>query len=497
LCVRADIYQRAGLWGGDTVWAAFAATAARGPERTAIVEGDTRLAFREVAARAETVAGGLAALGISPGDVVAVQLPNWWETIVVLLATARLGAVAVPILPIHRAREAGFILRQAAARTVFIPGRFRDCDHRELITALRPELPALTDVIVVRDTPGADLRAFESLAASAPPPAGAPGDVALVMYTSGTTADPKGVLHSHQTLLAEARSLAPVHGLSSGDTVLMPSPLTHVSGLVHALLVPAALHAQAKNPFAGDARMAQLGEYEFRSNCAFCHGLGAQGGGRGPDLTRTPKKHGDSDGELFTTINNGVAGTAMPPNGATQQGVGMTEEEIWQVVTYIRSVEKKPAVLGGDPKRGRELYFGSAACSTCHMFEGKGGRLGPDLSAAGTARSAGYLVESIRDPSRRLAQGLIEAMKEFSEEYETVNVVAADGTKYQGTLLNEDSFTIQFLDTGQQVHSFDKASLRFLEKSRVSLMPAYDEKQLPEKDLEDLLAFFARPGGVK
>ena len=100
------------------------------------------------------------------------------------------------------------------------------------------------------------------------------------------------------------------------------------------------LRAQAKNPYTGDAKMAKLGEFEFRANCGFCHGLGARGGGRGPDLTRTPKKHGDSDAELFTTINNGVPGTAMPPNGATQQGVGMTEEEVWQVVTYIRSVEK-------------------------------------------------------------------------------------------------------------------------------------------------------------
>src|SRR5262249_16855457 len=148
-------------------------------------------------------------------------------------------------------------------------------------------------------------------------------------------------------------------------------------------------------------------------------------------------------------------------------------------------------------KRGRDLYFGRAACSTCHMFEGRGGRLGPDLSGAGTARSTEYLVESIRNPSRRLAQGLIEAMKEFSEEYETVNVVAADGAKYEGTLLNEDSFTIQFLDTSQRVHSFDKASLKSLEKSRVSLMPAYDEKQLPEKELQDLLAFLAGQGGAK
>ena len=90
-------------------------------------------------------------------------------------------------------------------------------------------------------------------------------------------------------------------------------------------------------------------------------------------------------------------------------------------------------------------------------------------------------------------------MKEFTEEYETVNVVTNDGTKYQGTLLNEDSFTIQFMDMREKVHSFDKASLKSLQKSRESLMPAYDEKVLPEKDLQDVLAFLIGgvQGGVK
>jgi putative heme-binding domain-containing protein len=247
--------------------------------------------------------------------------------------------------------------------------------------------------------------------------------------------------------------------------------------------------AQGKNPYAGQARVAKLGEFEFRANCAFCHGLGAHGGGRGPDLTRTPKKHGDADAEIFNTINNGVPGTAMPPNGATQQGVGMTEEEIWQVVTYIRSVEKRPRTIIGDAKHGRELFYGNSGCATCHMFDGKGGRLGPDLTAAGTSRSTEYLAESMRNPSRRLAQGISEAMKEFSVEYETVDAVTKDGTNLRGTLLNEDSFTIQFMDTRERVHSLDKASLKSLRKSRESLMPAYDEKGLPEKDLQDLLAF--------
>ena len=263
-----------------------------------------------------------------------------------------------------------------------------------------------------------------------------------------------------------------------------------------AALIPA--RAQDKNPLAKDPNAAKLGEFEFRANCAFCHGLGARGGGRGPDLTRVQKKHGNSDADIFRTISEGVPGTAMPPNGATQQGVGMTEEEIWQVVSYIRSVQVKSSPQAtGNAVRGKDLFSGSAACITCHMMEGKGGRLGPDLTATSSARSVDYIIDSVRNPSHRLAQGLTEAMKEFSQEYETVNVVDERGQKFQGVVLNEDNFTLQMIDTREQIHLFEKEKLRSLDKSRESLMPKYDEKMLPEKDLQDIVAYLLSQGSSK
>jgi len=255
------------------------------------------------------------------------------------------------------------------------------------------------------------------------------------------------------------------------------------------------LSAQDTNPLANDPKASKLGEFQFRSNCAFCHGLGARGGGRGPDLTRAQKRHGNSDADLFRTINEGDPGTAMPPNGATQQGVGMTETEIWQVIAYIRSVQvKAPAQPLGDAAHGKQLFFGRAACSTCHMVEGKGGRLGPDLTTAGSARAMEYLIDSVRNPSRRLAQGISEAMKEFSQEYETVKVETADGQKFTGVVLNEDHFTVQMMDQREQLHLLEKDNLRSYEKSRESLMPAYDQKMLSDKDLQDILAFLLGVG---
>src|SRR5207247_4353994 len=132
------------------------------------------------------------------------------------------------------------LLCRAAPRVVCDPGRSRDCDHLALVRELRPALPALEHVVVVRDEPADGALAYAEVAATTPaPPAADAGAIALLIYTSGSTADAKGVLHSHDTLLAEARSLGPVHGISAADTVLMPSPLTHISGIVHALLVPA------------------------------------------------------------------------------------------------------------------------------------------------------------------------------------------------------------------------------------------------------------------
>src|SRR5215471_19774531 len=255
------------------------------------------------------------------------------------------------------------------------------------------------------------------------------------------------------------------------------------------------LFAQEKNPYAGDAKIGKVGEYQFRLNCAFCHGLGARGGGRGPDLTRA-KRHGSSDAEIFHNIHDGIAGTAMPAATNGGIGVGMSDEEIWQVVTYIRSVEvKAPAQPGGNAEHGKELFNGASGCSTCHMIQGKGGRLGPDLSTVGASRSSEYLVESLRNPNKRLAQGIFEAMKEFPQEYESVSVITADGTKYAGVVLNEDQFTLQMLDTREQLHLFEKDKLRSFEKRRESAMPAYDQKILSDKDLQDLVAYLQSAGG--
>lgn len=185
----------------------------------------------------------------------------------------------------------------------------------------------------------------------------------------------------------------------------------------------------------------------------------------------------------------------MPANGTNGQGVGMTDEEIWQIITYLRSVQvKAPAKPIGNASHGRQLFYADANCSLCHMVEGKGGRLGPDLSGAGTARTTAALIESVRNPSQKLAWGLTEPTKEFAQEYETVTVVLPDGTEIKGVTLNEDNFSLQMMDTSEQIHLLEKDKLRSIKKSRESLMPAYDKSTLSDQDLNDIIAFLLAVG---
>ena len=256
------------------------------------------------------------------------------------------------------------------------------------------------------------------------------------------------------------------------------------------LLASSVWAEEVRNPFSGDAKAAKAGEFEFRINCAFCHGLGAHGGGRGPDLTRAHKRHGDSDGDMFQNISQGIPGTVMPANGTNGQGVGMTDDEIWQIIAYLRSVQvRSPAKPVGSAAHGKELFYGDANCSSCHMVAGKGGRVGPDLTAVGSARTVESLVESVRSPSQRLAWGLTESTKEFAQEYETVTVVTPEGQEVKGVTLNEDQFSLQMMDTAERIHLFEKDKLRSIQKSRKSIMPSYDPTILSDHDLDDIVAY--------
>jgi cyclohexanecarboxylate-CoA ligase len=261
---HADRFRTAGYWPRQSLAPLFARTVESHAARTVLIDQTRRLTFQELDRLVQQATSAFEMLGLAAGDVIAYQLPNWWEAAVVFLAALRVGATINPLLPIFRESELRFTLQQSHARALVIPGVFRGCDHRQLVAAVCGDLPALTNVLVTRAEPLARMHSFTTLLdaptePAAPPPPADPDSVALLMYTSGTTAEPKGVLHTHNSLAAEVLSLQRVHQLTPADRTLMPSPLTHISGVIHGILTPALLGTSAVLMERWDpARAAQL-----------------------------------------------------------------------------------------------------------------------------------------------------------------------------------------------------------------------------------------------
>src|SRR5881394_1792052 len=254
-----------------------------------------------------------------------------------------------------------------------------------------------------------------------------------------------------------------------------------VGSTIHLAAQAAAPAAEQRNPLAGDASAIRSGAVLFRQECVFCHGVGARGGMRGPDLTTGSWNHGGADPDLARTIVDGVPGTAMPPHK-------LNTDEIWELVSYLRTLQQAPAAAAGDAQRGEALFFGAAGCASCHMVRGRGGRLGPELSTVGSARSRAYLVESIRQPAKRLTENRVFG-DGVTLRYDTVTALTADGRTIVGVPMNEDTFTVQIMDTTERIHSLDKKSLKSIRHEDRSLMPTYDTSRLPDADLDHVVAY--------
>ncbi|MBS0420060.1 MAG: c-type cytochrome [Proteobacteria bacterium] len=288
------------------------------------------------------------------------------------------------------------------------------------------------------------------------------------------------------------------HGLHSRDRLAPPIPIGRKAVIRALVCVFATLgcvvfsceRAYAHEGAAADqvtsqSATIQQGGLLFRSNCSICHGANARGGGKGPDLTTGRWVHGGSDADIFHTIAQGVPGTAMPAND-------LEEAEIRAIVSYLRSLAPdRHAVGSGDPVKGARIFFGSGGCNACHMVTGKGGVLGPDLSDVGASRAASYLVESIREPDKELTEGMADPNDLYNVplRYDTVTVILADGRSLVGVAKNEDTFSIQLMDTGGTVHLLLKRDLESVRHEPRSLMPPYPPSRLGARDLADLVSY--------
>jgi len=241
---RAREFCRDGLWTDETLGSILAAGFAAAPGEAVAFRSDVRPwrgTYADAADQARRVAAGLAAMGVRAGDPIAFQMPNWPEAAATFWALAFLGAVPVPIVHFYGAKEVEFILRQSRARVLITADRFGHLDYLANLAGLRPGLSELEHVIVVGDDVPGDTVAFSSLLDAGSidgPVVTDPSAPALIAYTSGTTADPKGVVHSHRTIGFEIKQLSALSANSGGRPNLVGAPVGHGIGMLAALLLP-------------------------------------------------------------------------------------------------------------------------------------------------------------------------------------------------------------------------------------------------------------------
>jgi cyclohexanecarboxylate-CoA ligase len=249
-----------GLWHDRTINDDLDACVATCPDKLALtaVQAESgsvqRFTYRELATMADRVAVGLTKLGVGKNDVVACQLPNWWQFTVTYLACSRIGAVMNPLMHIFRERELSFMLKHGEAKVLIIPQTFRGFDFEHMVNALKPSLTDLKHVVVVN---GAGANSFEALLSG---PAWekeshakdtltqhrpGPDDVTQLIYTSGTTGEPKGVMHTANTVMANIIPYAARLHLDAKDVVLMASPMAHQTGFMYGLMMPIMLKSSA------------------------------------------------------------------------------------------------------------------------------------------------------------------------------------------------------------------------------------------------------------
>lgn len=242
---RAEHAYAHALWRRETLADALRVAARDTPGRVALIDGDQRLTCAELYRRAAALGQALHAR-TTPGSVVSFMLPNWHEAAVIYLGITLAGMVANPVLPSLRERELRFILEDADSRMVFIPSTLGDHDYTAMLQRVTAQLESPPDVVVLRGDCEAGQIPFGALVAPvAPLPGLEPDAVRMILYTSGTTGRPKGVLHSHNSIHALLRQIGDHWLVEPGDTFMVASPIAHIGGSIYAFEAPFLLGATA------------------------------------------------------------------------------------------------------------------------------------------------------------------------------------------------------------------------------------------------------------
>lgn len=248
---RINAMRSEGWWRDENLLDYFDAALSTCPDEVAVVDFRTEtgekivVTYRQLSERADKIAVALAHYGIEKQDVVSFQLPNWWQFVAVNLACLRIGAVSNPLMPIFRERELAFMVDFAESKVLIVPKIFRGFDHEAMIDNMRDQLPHLQHLFAVG---GEGNTSFEDnllnhqldvdQAALFKARQLDPLDVVLLMYTSGTTGMPKGVMHCANTFVYNVHEMVGRCQLTRDDSILMGSPLAHLTGFMYGMWMP-------------------------------------------------------------------------------------------------------------------------------------------------------------------------------------------------------------------------------------------------------------------
>jgi cyclohexanecarboxylate-CoA ligase len=240
---QVEEYTSQGLWVNRTITDFLDDVAERTPDKVAFTDSRRQITYGELKEQVDHCALGLLELGVGPGDVVSFQLPNWIEWVVVHYAASRIGAISNPLIPIYRQREVGFMVGLARSKVIVVPSDFRGFDYVGMVEELRGGWPALERVLVVDGKSGEGTQSWENFMAtpwesrrdpdSLPDLRPDPNEVTLLIFTSGTTGEPKGVMHTHNTVVAANNPLPARLGITSDSVIHMASTLAHLTGFLY------------------------------------------------------------------------------------------------------------------------------------------------------------------------------------------------------------------------------------------------------------------------